>query len=379
MSDRTEAPTPRRIEEAREEGRVARSVELNSAVALLGGALLLTNLGRSLVDAFMLLMKELLAESARLPFEVGRSLEDGAAQNVLISWLYEWGLRIGLEILPGLGGILAGILVLGVVTTLAQTGMLWTSKKMGLDFSRINPLTGFRRMFSMHGLIELLRSGLKLALVGWVAYNFLNASLPDLKVIGQVGLGQGAVRLADLASGMILSVGQAYLALAAVDYAYQRWEWLRGLKMTKQEIKEEYRRSEGDPILKNHIRSQQRRMARGRMMAHVPKSDVVVVNPTHLAVAIEYHAGMNAPRVLAKGAHRLAERIVELARQNNIPVVQNIPLARAIYKTVAVDQEIPPELYLVMAEVLAYVYRIHGNPRGFSGALTPGPIVRQNR
>ena len=345
MSDRSEAPTPRRLEEAREEGRVARSVEINSAVVLLGGALLLSGPAagpNGLAAAFTTLMKDLFLEAARA--------------DLTTTWLYEWGLRIGLVLAPGLGLLLLGIMLLGVTAHLAQTGLLWSTKKFG-DLSRMNPLAGFQRIFSIHGLIELLRALIKLLVVGWVTYNYLNASLPELKILGLNGLTLGAVRMAELAGGMVLRIGQVYLVIGALDYAYQRWEWMRGLKMTKQEIKEEFRHSEGDPLLKSYVRSQQRRMARGRMMSNVPKASVVVVNPTHLAVAIEYQPGQHAPRVLAKGAHLLAERIVTIARQHNIPVMQNIPLARAIYKNVPVDSEIPPELYLAMAEVLARVYQ----------------------
>ena len=345
MSDRTEAPTPKRLEEARDEGRVARSVEINSAVALLGGALLLSGPGSSLITAFTTLIKDMLVEAARA--------------NLTTAWLYQWGFRAGLEIAPGLSGVVLGILALEVAANVAQTGLLWSTKKIG-DLSRLNPLSGLQRIFSTRGLIELLRALIKLLVVGWVTYGFLNDSLPELKTLGLNGLAIGATRLAELAVGMAMRIGQVYLVIGALDYAYQRWQWMRNLKMTKQEIKEEYRHSEGDPMLKSYVRSQQRRMARGRMMSNVPKASVVVVNPTHLAVAIEYQSGQNAPRVLAKGAHLLAERIVALARQHNIPVIQNIPLARAIYKSVEVDHEIPPELYMAMAEVLARVYRMRG-------------------
>jgi flagellar biosynthetic protein FlhB len=344
MSDRTEAPTAKRIEEAREEGRIARSTELNSAVVLLGSAFLLGSAGSGLAQAFMTLMKDLLREAPHA--------------NLTTAWLQTWGLRIGLNIAPGMAELILGILALGVVVNSAQTGMLWSTKKLGPDFSRVNPLSGIKRMFSSHGLIELVRALLKLLVIGWVTYSYLMGAIPELRTLGLNGLTTGAGQLAKLSIELALRVGQVYLVLGVIDYAYQRWDWMRGLKMSKQDIKEEYKRSEGDPMLKSFIRSQQRRMARGRMMSNVPKASVVVVNPTHLAVAIEYQPGMHAPKVLAKGAHRLAERIVATAREHNIPVIQNIPLARAIYKTVEVDREIPPELYMAMAELLARVFRM---------------------
>jgi flagellar biosynthesis protein FlhB len=238
--------------------------------------------------------------------------------------------------------------------------MLWASKKIGFDFKRLDPINGFKRIFSARGLIELARALLKLGLIGWVAYSFLMANYPQIILLSQYDLLSGTANFIDLAISLMIRVGSAYLILAIADYVYQRWDLMRNLKMSKQEVKEDMKRSEGDPLLKNYIRAQQRRMARGRMMANVPKATVVVTNPTHLAIAIEYHEGMAAPRVLAKGAMRVAQRIVAIARENDIPIVQNIPLAHAIYNTININQEITSDLYLAMAEVLAYVYRLRG-------------------
>jgi flagellar biosynthetic protein FlhB len=171
-----------------------------------------------------------------------------------------------------------------------------------------------------------------------------------------------------------------YLVLAVADYAYQRWDLYKNLRMSKEEIKEENKRSEGDPMLKSRVRSMQRQMARGRMMSNVPKATVVITNPTHLAVAIEYQEGMPAPRLLAKGPYRVAQRIVKIARENQIPVIQNIPLARAIYKNIEIGQEISPDLYLAMAEVLAYVYKLRGKvPAGSGGSAAPLKLAGNNQ
>jgi flagellar biosynthesis protein FlhB len=160
---------------------------------------------------------------------------------------------------------------------------------------------------------------------------------------------------------LAVRVGSVYLVLAVADYAYQRYRFMKSMKMSKQEVKEDFKRSEGDPFLRNRIRSQQRALARNRMMSNVPKASVVITNPTHLAIAIEYSPDkMAAPKVLAKGAFEIAQRIVTIARENNIPIVQNIPLARAIFKSVEVEQQIPPDLYVAVAEVLAYIYRLKG-------------------
>jgi flagellar biosynthesis protein FlhB len=202
-----------------------------------------------------------------------------------------------------------------------------------------------------------------------VAYGFLRANLKELLSLTQYDMATAVSQFVRLAISLTMRVGGMYFILAVADYAYQRWDLYKSLKMSKDEIKEENKRAEGDPMLKSRVRGMQRQMARGRMMANVPKATVVITNPTHLAIAIEYQDGMKAPKVLAKGPYRVAERIVKIAKENHIPVIQNIPLARAIYKTVEIGQEISPDLYLAMAEVLAYVYKLRGKfPAGMRPA-----------
>jgi len=346
MADRTEAPTPRRLEEAREQGQVALSREVTSAAVLLAAALLLRGPGGQLGVAFQKVLTE---QIAALP-----------QTELTLRTVQHMGFRMAAQILPPLGGLVLALLAVGAAATLGQTRFLWSSKRVGFDFKRVDPVAGFKRIFSARGLVEMLRALLKLALVGWVTYSFLKSEYPSMLALSQFDLPTATQRFFDLLVALTLRVGGMYLILAAADYAYQRWDLMRNLRMTKEEIKEEVRRSEGDPQLKGRIRSQMRRMARGRMMANVPKATVVVTNPTHLAVAIQYEEGMNAPKVLAKGAHHTAERIVAIAREHHIPVVQNIPLARAMYKRLEVDDEISPDLYVAMAEVLAYVYRMQG-------------------
>jgi flagellar biosynthetic protein FlhB len=251
--------------------------------------------------------------------------------------------------------------VTGVAVNFAQTGLLWASKRIGFDFTRLNPLTGLKRIFSLQGLVEMFKALLKLLIVGWMAYSFLRDHATDMLTLGQTDLSSALLHWTELATALGMRVGLAYFALALADYAYQRWQYMKNLRMTKEEVKEDFKRSEGDPFIRARIRAQQRRMVRMRMMANVPKADVVITNPTHLAVAVQYNAQeMRAPKVLAKGAHHAAERIVEIARSHKIPVVQNIPVARALYHAVDIDQEIPPELYVALAEVLAYVYKLRG-------------------
>jgi len=346
MADKTEAPTPHRVQEAREEGQVVRSQELITAVIILSGAFLLRGPGKQLGLKFGSMLTETITKlpTAELTVESLRGM------------LFNFGAMV----LPTFGLILVGLVFAGSAVTLGQTQFLWAGKKVGFDAKRINPLEGFKRIFSTHGLIELLRSLLKLGWVSWVAYSFLRSRFLEVVSLTQFDLAASIDKFVEICMSLTIRVGSMYLVIAVADYAYQRWELYKNLRMSKDDIKQEMKRSEGDPLLKSRIRGMQRRMARGRMMANVAKATVVVTNPTHLAVAIEYHEGMKAPKVLAKGPYHVAQKIVQIAKENRIPVVQNIPLARAIYKTIEIGQEISADLYLAMAEVLAYVYKLRG-------------------
>ena len=357
MTDKTEAPTPHRLEEAREEGQVVRSQELITAVVILAGAFLLRGPGKQLGLNFEALVTNAIVE---LP-----------TTTVTIESLRGMFFTFASVILPPFGLILFGLMLAGTAVTLGQTQFLWAGKKIGFDFKRVNPLEGFKRIFSTHGLFELLRSLLKLGWVAWIAYSFLRSRFVEVLALTQFDLATAVDSFIEMSISLAIRVGSMYLVIAVADYAYQRWELYKNLRMSKEDIKQEHKRSEGDPMLKSRIRGLQRRMARGRMMANVAKATVVVTNPTHLAIAIEYHEGMKAPKVLAKGPYHVAQKIVQIAKENRIPVVQNIPLARAIYKTIEVGHEISSDLYLAMAEVLAYVYKLRGKDAFTSKTANP--------
>jgi len=357
MTDKTEAPTSHRLQEAREEGQVVRSQELISAVVILTGAYLLRGPGKQLGMNFEGLVMETITT---LPIV-----------DITVESLREMFFMFGMKILPSVGLIMFGLLLAGTAVTLGQTEFLWAGKKIGFDFKRLNPLDGFKRIFSTHGLIELLRSLLKLSWVTWIAYSFLRSRFFELVSYTQFDMGTAVSSFLEVSISLVIRVGSMYLVIAVADYAYQRWDLYKNLRMSKDDIKQEQKRSEGDPLLKSRIRNMQRRMARGRMMANVSKANVVITNPTHLAVAIEYHEGMKAPRVLAKGPYHVAQKIIQIAKENNIPVVQNIPVARAIYKTIDIGQEISSDLYLAMAEILAYVYKLRGKDAFASKTTNP--------
>ena len=357
MTDKTEAPTSHRLQEAREEGQVVRSQELISAVVILTGAYLLRGPGKQLGLNFEGLVMETLTT---LP-----------TVDITVESLRGMFFMFGMKVLPSVGLILFGLLLAGTAVTLGQTEFLWAGKKIGFDFKRLNPLEGFKRIFSTHGLIELLRSLLKLSWVTWIAYSFLRSRFFELVSYTQFDMGTAVSSFLEVSISLVIRVGSMYLVIAVADYAYQRWDLYKNLRMSKDDIKQEQKRSEGDPLLKSRIRNMQRRMARGRMMANVSKANVVITNPTHLAVAIEYHEGMKAPRVLAKGPYHVAQKIIQIAKENNIPIVQNIPVARAIYKTIDIGQEISSDLYLAMAEILAYVYKLRGKDAFASKTTNP--------
>ena len=345
-TDKTEKPTPQKLREAREEGRIPRSIEVNSAVLMLVSAVILQGPGKTMVTNLRWILTDAIASLPTV------ELSD--------AWLRSNMIKVVMAVAPSVGVMVFAILIAGVVVTVAQTGFLWATKNVGFKFDRVNPLNGFKRIFSSRGLIELGRALLKLGVVGWVAYSFFKTRAFDVENLLLTDLSSGVSSFINIAISLALRIGTAYIVLAAADYIYQRYDFMKNLRMTKQEVKEEYKRSEGDPVYKNRIRSQQRQMARQRMMANVPNATVVVTNPTHLAVALEYSAGMSAPKVVAKGANKVAERVKEIAAKNNIPVIENKPLARSIYKTVEIDQDIAPEFYLAVAELLSYVYRMQG-------------------
>ena len=345
MADKTEAPTASRIREARERGQVARSIELNAAVGMVASIWVISGVGKTLVDGLGDLMRSTVTN---LP-----------TTDISDLWLRETTIRNAMFFVNPLMQFILIMLLVGVGTSLLQTNFLWASKRPFFDGARLNPINGFKRIFSSQGLIETLKSLLKLVVVGWPVYTFLQANFGSIIQMIQMPLYQEMGFWFSLAVSLMWRVAGAYIVLAAADYAYQRWNYMKQLRMSKQEVLDDLKRSEGDPFLRGRIRQQQRRMAQSRMMSRVPKADVIVTNPTHYAVAIIYESGkMEAPIVVAKGAFYVAQRIVDIAKENKIPIVQNIPLARAMYKMVELEHPIPPELYVAMAEVLAYVYRL---------------------
>lgn len=258
------------------------------------------------------------------------------------------------------GPLLCASAAAGVIATFLQTKMLVTGESLRPKFSRINPLEGFRRLFSLRSVIEALKGLLKILILLYLIYRFLAGVVDLFPKLLFTDLSTACSYLLDLSFQMAMQIALAYVVLAAADFFYQWWDYERQIKMSKQEIKEEFKQMEGDPQVKGKIKELQRKMAQSRMMQKVPEADVVIRNPTHFAVALRYKPDHDAaPLVLAKGQDAVALRIVKVAEEAQVAVVENVPLARALYATTEIGQEIPPELYNAVAEVLVYLYRLN--------------------
>jgi flagellar biosynthetic protein FlhB len=227
------------------------------------------------------------------------------------------------------------------------------------DLNRMNPISGMAKMVSARGFVELLKSILKIFIVGYVVYVFLQAELPNFTKLAEMSLRDSVSVVALMCWRMMIKAAAAMAMIAIIDYGYQRWSFEQSIKMTKQEVRDEYKMQEGDPQLKGQIRQRQREMVKRRMMQNVPKADVIITNPTHYAVAIQYDPEkMGAPTVVAKGQRLVAQKIKDVAIANGVPIVENKPVARALYAAVEVGDQIPEDLYQAVAEILAYVFRI---------------------
>jgi flagellar biosynthetic protein FlhB len=344
---KTEPATQRRREDARRRGQVARSIEVNTAVGLLGAWALLHYWG-----AFML---QELADICRFAWgNLGRfTLSAGEFQRYLLSF----NLKLFLLLAP----LFLGVFLIGVLSNVLQIGFLFSAEPLALKPQNLNPVQGFQRLFSRRTAVEFAKNILKVLLVTAVTGLTLWSGLPAVMLLLQTDLGSFFSQMAALSSMLFLRLGLALLGLATLDYWYQRWEYEESIKMSKQEVKDEYKQLEGDPQIKARVRQLQREASRRRMLTDLPQADVVITNPTHLAVAVKYDGKtMDAPRVVAKGARLMAERIKDMARSHNIPVMENKPLARALFDSTPVGGQVPGTLFTAVAELLAFVYQMQG-------------------
>ncbi|MHB9145591.1 MAG: flagellar biosynthesis protein FlhB [Symbiobacteriia bacterium] len=347
FAEKTEPASQRRREQARERGQVARSPELTSALLLLAGYFSLRFAG----PAGYRVLRDLSVNSfGHLPTQ---------------DWTVTDVQHLTLNVLTAAGRILWPVLLAGMIVAvtvdLAQVGFVFSLEPLALHFERLNPMSGLQRLFSRRALLELAKSLLKISLVGWVVYAAIRQQWTMFPTLVEMDLMVALSRIGSLAMTVFLRAGLVLLLVAVADFAYQRWDHSQSLKMTKEEVKQEFRETEGNPQVRGRIRERQRAMARRRMLADVPKADVVVTNPTHYAIALRYEAGqMAAPVVVAKGADFLAQKIKEIAIQSGVPLVENKPLAQGLYRAVDIGGPVPADLYQAVAEVLAFVYRLKG-------------------
>ena len=357
-SERTERPTPKRLEEARKKGQVPRSNELNTAAVVLiaGGGLNI--LGRGLGSGLYELMRGGLSISR----------EQALDQSSAVSMFAASALHAMLACAP----ILGLTLVAALLAPLAIGGWNLSFGVLAPDFTRLSPSTGFGRMFSMRGLVELAKAFAKFALVGLIAVIFLWMKTGELLALGSEPTGAAIGHAVTLSGQALLALAGALALIAAIDVPWQLFQHMKQLKMTRQEIRDEQKESEGNPEVKGRIRQMQQALAKRRMMQEVPKADVVITNPTHFAVALRYdEKRMRAPVVIAKGADEVAARIREVATEHAVPIFEAPPLARALFRSVDINGEVPANLYVAVAQVLTYVYQLRTAKR--AGGVPPTP------
>lgn len=343
--EKTEEATPKRREEARNKGQIAKSVELVAASSLLGSYVLLQMMGPTMAGRVLSFARNLWEQGPH------QDWSEAGVHMLLVNVL----IVAAIVVAP----VLAATAVAGVVGNVLQVGFLFTLEPLVPSFDRLNPISGLKRVFSRRALAEMAKSILKMGIIGYVAYQTVAGDLNSFPVLLGLEMPQVVTFLTNLVSRLLLRVGLSMLVLALADFFYQRWEYEQSLRMSKQELKEEFKQQDGNPEIRGKIRQKQRELARGRMMQDVAKADVVVTNPTHYAVALAYKAdNMAAPTLLAKGQGLIALRIRELAKENDIPIVENKPLARELHRLVDVGQEVPGELFQAVAEVLAFVYQL---------------------
>ncbi len=351
--EKTEEPTEKKLKDARKEGQVAKSKEIASAFEMLALFVILRFWVSYMGNTFVSLFTNIYTQIPDYVKLYDGTVQDSTMRAVFIQALF----RVIILIAP----MLAAGFIIAFVADLIQVKWKPTAKPMMPKFSKISPMKGFKRIFSVNSLVELLKSLLKIGIVAYAVYSYLSNNMADIYLLYDMPLNQAIVQIGLLVINLGIRISIFYMIIALLDYIYQRYKFKRDMKMTKQEVKDEYKNEEGDPQVKGRQRSKMQEASQRRMMQHLPEADVVITNPTHYAVAIKYDpAVFDAPYVIAKGADYLAQKIKDEARENHIEIVENKPLARMLYANVDVGSVVPPELYQAVAEVLAFVYHLQG-------------------
>ncbi|MGM9966809.1 MAG: flagellar biosynthesis protein FlhB [Rummeliibacillus sp.] len=344
--EKTEKATPKKRQDARKKGQVLKSQDVTSALVLLSVFLFLMIAGTSMRDGIMSFFNETFSKYM---------LIDTLSIKLVVKIYKDVLSEMSVIILP----IMAIAMIAGIAGNFLQFGFLFSTEPLKFDLTKLDPIKGIKRMFSVKSLIELLKSILKITLIGSVTTAILWKNIDDVLSLSFKTPGATLITVSKLTVFMGIAASVVLLIIAVLDYFYQKFEYEKNLKMSKQDIKDEYKNSEGDPLIKSKIKQRQREMAMRRMMQEVPQADVVITNPTHYAIALKYdEETMDAPKVVAKGTDFVAQKIKFIAKENEVVMVENRPLARAMYDQVEIGQHIPDEFFKAVAEVLAYVYRV---------------------
>lgn len=351
--EKTEPATQKKLDDARKEGQVAKSREVNMGLSLLAAFLVakvaVGLLGNGFLNSFSMIY-------GQIPEAV--KLYDG---NIPFTMLYTLIRGVLFEMLKMMAPFLIIGFLVAFIADIIQVKWKPTFKPMQPKLSKFNPLKGMKKIFSTKSLVELFKSICKIAMIGWVAYQTLHDQIGALLLMYDMPLLQAIAYIGDTVIGLGVKISALYMVIAFADFLYQKWKFSEDMKMTKQEVKDEMKNAEGDPQIKGRIRQKMREASRRRMMEAVPEADVVITNPTHFAVAIKYDPDQySAPVVTAKGEDYLAQKIKEAAREHGVEIVENKPLARMLYANVEIGEMVPPELYQAVAEVLAMVYQMQG-------------------
>lgn len=351
--EKTEEPTSKKLEDARKDGQVAKSKEIANAFGLLALFLVMKLYLGTMGIRFIELFSAVYGQMPDVTKMYNGNLPIASLQVLIRSMM----LRLLLIIAP--------ILLIGVVVAfvcdVVQVKWKPTAKPLKPKFSKLNPVKGFGKLLSPNSIIELIKSILKLGLIGYMVYSYLKGRVSDIFLLYDISLNQAVGLIGEIVVDLGIRIAAIYMIIAFLDFGYQKWKFKEDMKMTKQEVKDEYKNQEGDPQVKSKQKQRMREASMRRMMQQLPEADVVITNPTHYAVAIKYDADKyDAPYVLAKGENYLAQRIKDVAKENDIEIVENKPLARMLYANVEVGGLVPPELYQAVAEVLAFVYHLKG-------------------
>ncbi|MCM1023342.1 MAG: flagellar biosynthesis protein FlhB [Prevotella sp.] len=363
--EKTEEATPHKRREQRKEGNVMQSKDVVTAAFIMLAFFILRLTAKLMYSVTTKSMSYWFSLAGEGMSGNGTRIDGMEAAPKLI-------LEIGKALLLTAGPILLASLLIPIIATGIQTKFIFSKKSFQFKISKLNPMQGIKKMFSVSSLFELAKSLIKMIILMAVVYSEIQNRIVDFARLMQMELISGMLYVAEAVFSICMKIAMVFIAVAAVDFLFQKYKWEKDMKMTKQEVKEEYKQMEGDPQIKSKRRQKQQQMAMSRMMQDVPSADVVIRNPTHFAVAIRYdEARDKAPVVVAKGADNLAFRIIEKAEENGVSVVENVPLARGLYKDVDIGREIPYDFYRAVAEVLSFVYGMKGKVPGGSEPKAP--------